>query len=210
MGSGGGGGGQEPLPETEQERALAETTKGTWAHYTTDLRPLEDRWLADIRMDSGDKSMVASQTAAGIGSQYDKAQAETTGNMFAKNVDPSSGKFAGAMTGLGVSRGKATGAGVSRGVQAVDDATVQNLQSAVNVGRGQATEATADMGSIAGNAQREAISNADLRLRGDMADQERSEALAGTAASAAGFGLSKWQGGKLPDVSGKSKPAKAW
>jgi len=186
-------GGQDPIEETEQERALAEVTKGQWAHYTTDLRPLEDRWLKDLRMDSGDKSMVASQTAAGIGSQYDKAKAETTGNMFTKQVDPSSGKFVGAMTELGVSRGKATGAGVSRGVQAVDDATVQNLQNAVSIGRGQAAESTAEMGSIAGNAQREAMSNADLRLRGDMADQDRSESLGSTAMSAAGFGLSKWK-----------------
>lgn len=210
MGSGGGGGEAQPIPETEQEKALAEVTKSQWEHYKTNLRPFEDRWLADMRTDAGDKAMVTGQTAAGIGTQFDKAQEGAERGMFAKNIDPSSGKFVGAMSGLTQEKAKAVGAGTTRAGQAVDDLTVQNLQNAVNIGRGQAVEATADMGSLAGNAQKEAIFNTDLQLRKDQGDQDRAQTLGATGMSAAGFGLSKWNGGKLPPVSGASKTAGSW
>lgn len=207
MGSGGKTPDAQPIPETEQEKALAETMKGQWAHYTTDLRPLEDRWLATLKTDAGDKAMVAGQTAAGIGNQFDKAQEGMTGGMFAKNIDPSSGKFVGAMNGLTMDKTKTVGAGTTKASQAVDDATVENLQNAVSVGRGQAVEATQGMGSLASKAQGDAIANTNLTLRSDMADQERSEALAGTAMSAAGLGLKKFNPVKL---SGGTKTAGSW
>lgn len=210
MGSGGGGE-AKPIEETAQEKALAETMLGGWNHYKNDLRPYEDKWLADLRTDAGDKAMVAGQTAAGVSTQFDKAQEGTERNMFANNIDPSSGKFIGAMGGLTQERTKAVSAGTTRASQSVDDLTVQNLQNAVNVGRGQATEATAGMGDLAASAQKETIFNTDLQLRKDQGEQDRAQALGATAMSAAGFGLSKWGGGgKLPPASGTSKPAGSW
>ena len=206
-------GGETPeVQETEQERALTEVTKSQWDHYQTNLRPFEDKWLADLRTDAGDKAMVTGQTAAGIGTQFDKAQEGAERSMFAKNLDPSSGKFVGAMAGLTKDRAKAVSAGTTRAGQAVDDITVQNLQQAVNVGRGQAAESTADLGSIAGDAQRESMFNADLQVRRDQGDQDRSQTLGATTMSAAGFGLSKWDKGKgkLPEVSGNTKTAGSW
>jgi len=191
------GGGSNEVGETSQEIELSKIANEQWQEYQTRFKPFEDEWISNIRLDEGDQANMAGQVNAGVGSEFDKAQAAAEKSSFSAGMDPSSGRYKAAVGGLTLRRGVAGGKALGLTSQAVDDQTYQGLQQAVAMGRGQSAEATRDMTSLAYDATGKAISDEKNR-------QDSRSTWASSAMSAAGMGLAGWKkaaGGSFsPDV----------
>lgn len=179
-------GGSDEVKETAQEQALAQISKEQWNQYQERFVPFENEWIKNVRMDSGDQAKMAGQVNSAVGSEYDKAAGEVAREQFAAGIDPSSGAYKAAMSGMSVGRGEATGKAKGVASQAVDDQTYIGLQNAIAMGRGQAAEAGRDMTTLAYDATGKAISDAKNK-------QDTRQTWVSSGMSAAGAGLSGWQ-----------------
>jgi len=144
-----GGGGNREMPETAQEKALADVASREWNRYQDVYVPLENMWLKDIRPSTADYSNVASEASGAIGLRADQAQAGLQRGLFSQGAAPGSGKFLESTGSLNRERGLSSGRAMTAGTQLVDDSLYQGLGQAVAVGRGQATEAIGGLGDIA-------------------------------------------------------------
>lgn len=179
-------GGDNEIKETAEEKALAKISAEQWNQYQERFRPFEDQWIADTKMDAGDQAKMAGQVNAGVGAAFDERQATAETANFNAGMDPSSGRFKAAVSGLSEQRGTATAKATTAASQAVDDQTYQGLQSAVAMGRGQSAEALRDMTSLASDATAAAIGDAQNA-------QNTRSSYASSAMTAVGMGLAGWK-----------------
>jgi hypothetical protein len=200
----------EKIEETEQERALAQVAHAQWTRYKEVLAPFEDKYLADLRTTDVDRARVAGQTAAGVRQQFDEGRAGMERDMFAAGVNPNSGKFQAAQSGLNTAQGATVGSATGRATQAADDLTYQNLQNAVRMGRGEALQATRGMSDLARDAAGEAAHTAGLQTRYNLgvadANNRFREGLVSSGFSAAGMGLAGWGGKPMDAAPYKQRP----
>lgn len=157
----GGGGGSNEIKETSQEKAAAEIAMKEWNRYQDIYVPLENAWMDDIRVTAEEKAKIAGEAGGMVTKRYDDAQASLSA--------PGSGKFNSNLTTLNVERGKTAGRSMATASQLADDQHYAGLQAAVNVGRGQATDAQLGMSDLAAQSVKDATSDAvaDWRSRDD-------------------------------------------
>jgi hypothetical protein len=177
--------GDKKVKETSQEKENATITKETWNRYQEVLGPFEQEWKTSLRTDEGDQALMAGQVASGVSSEYDKIAESEKQQQFSAGMDPSSGAYKAAMSGLSRDRGVDTGKAQSVADQAVDDQTYQGLQQSIRMGRGQSVDAMRDMTSLAYDAAGKAIS--DRKNKNDT-----SQSWVSSGMSAAGMGLAGW------------------
>jgi hypothetical protein len=186
-------GSDNEVKETAQEREIATISKEQWNQYQTRFKPFEDEWISNIKTDAGDQELMAGQVASGVSDEYDKQAGAEQQQQFSAGMDPSSGAYKAAMSGLSRDRGADTGKAQAIAGQAVDDQTYQGLQQAISMGRGQAAEATRDMTTLAYDATGKAIS--DRKNKNDTTQSWVSSGM-----SLAGAGLAGWSNRKKSNL----------
>lgn len=150
-----GGGGDTEVKETSQEKELARIATEEWARYEETFKPLEDEWLSGITADStNDKAKVGGVVAGEVANQYDYAQTASDDNALASGENVNSGGFK-----KGLSRAEDTGIALTRANLGVDASKTSKLMNAINVGRGQASEAQSTLTDVAGDAASDTIND---------------------------------------------------
>jgi len=148
-----GGKGSNEVKETAHEKELARIATEQWERYETTFKPLEDEWIAGITADTtNDKANIGGMVAGKIGQQYDEAQAAKDKGDLASGMNVNSGTFK-----QGLSRGEDTGKALTRTNIGVDTRQVGEISNAINVGRGQASQAQASLTDVANQATTEAM-----------------------------------------------------
>jgi len=182
-----GGGGE--IQETQAQRDSAQVAAERYNDFTTRYIPLENKYNSDVTggdvvngswVDNGTtaikQNVVAGRVNADLASQDNGAipvgQINRIGSLVAGESVP-----------------KAAAAGASAMYNAksqVRDAQVAGMQSAINVGSGQAASAIQGMGAIASNAADAAQADAESSFAKDSAVQGAIGSGIGAGAAAAG------------------------
>lgn len=152
----GGGSKDNSIPETEEERALAEVARAEFDRHQREFVGLENKFIKDAKATEGDYQQATGKAATIVKQDLSKGMA---GLQRAPGMPGSSPK-AGAELDLTI-RGAETAANAESGAaRNVQDTEADNLQAAINLGRGQAAGAVRGMGSAATSAAGDAINEA--------------------------------------------------
>jgi hypothetical protein len=189
----GKGGGSSEVKETSQERELAMISNEQWGQYQSRFVPFENEWIKDIPVTYSEKARATGQTAGEAGLQSGQLRQGIMQSQMNRGINPNSGQFQGALSSAANKGGIASGRAQIGVNQAMGDQYYQGLQSAINIGRGQAGEAMQDTASLAKGATNTAISDA-------YAKQNSADSIKSSAASIAGMGLSAWNNTKVPTI----------
>lgn len=146
-----GGSGNTDIKDTEDQKALAQIANERWQRYKTTYRPIEDKTLEDIQQINNAQHMQqATQAAqAATRSSFGQAIATDLGQRMASGVNPNSGAFNAAIDTDNRRMAQAESDTVNKTQQSLDDQKVAGLQTAINMGSGQATEALAGLSNVA-------------------------------------------------------------
>lgn len=187
------GGGDNEVPETEEERALAQVSAQEWNHYVTEFSPLMDKYISDMRATDADYMDAGGTASMATSRAFSDAGENLTKATTARGINPNSGSFAGAHSGLAADRATTGAAAVSDAKTATRDRQDHGLMSAVLMGRGEAAQAVGGMGDIARGSVRDATNSANNAFQTRSSNQYAVGAIGGAAAR--GYGL----GGKSAD-----------
>ena len=189
-----GGGGDNKIDETEQQRALADVAMRRWQDYQQNFRPFENDFMRDIdRLNSEDSYRRAANVgAAAVNSEFSNAINQSAVRLGAAGINPQSGLFRGELDKLERQKAKVKADTMNQSQVSQQDRYAQGLQNVVAMGQGQAGEAMAGFGDIAGNANRYARNEA----RNDMSNRLDNQAAAGMGVGiGARYGLNYLDGG---------------
>ncbi|AJE04674.1 hypothetical protein [Geobacter pickeringii] len=164
---------------TAQQRALSDIAAQQFNNYMTTYRPFETKYIADIQGNDAGRQ----ERAAGI------ANANVAGKPSAiTGMDPTSGRFMGAVSGSTTTTANATGNAVTGARQAIQGQTLAAQQGLVNLGQGKAAATQSGMETLASNASRSAINDAYL----DINNQRFTNNMIGSGIGAAAYGAKKY------------------
>lgn len=175
------------VKETAQEAALARVAAEQWNDYQAKYKPFENSYMKDVLADTkGREEKVQGMVSA------DVAQKMSSNT---RTVDPNKAGSLGAKQSM--DRASALSKGQVVGAQSIRDQQTGAMQTLIDMGRGQATQAQDGMGSLAVNATNTAINDAATR-------QQNRAATGNLIGSAIGAGASMYgslSAPKLPDTS---------
>lgn len=143
-----GGGGQSQATADAYSAMQAEIARDQWDRYKQVYAPLEDRLVGEA-MDYGQPwryDAAASQAAATVNQQYDKARQQM---QRTPGLDPSSGAYTAALAGLEMNRAASSAGAQNLARKQVDDTAYARKHTAVGLGKGLDTAASSALGGLA-------------------------------------------------------------
>mgnify|MGYP005850792897 CR=1 FL=1 len=178
--------------ETAEEKAFADVSRKRWEHYKNTYRPLENKFIDSVDEQNSEGSF---QFARGNAASSTRAAFETTregqrDNLQKSGVNPNSGKYKTEVAGLADAEARSSADTQGRAQTSQQDDYIRGVQNVQAIGRGQATNAQAGMGNMAGIAQREAASDARNEFNDRAARNSAVGSVVGTGAVLANQGLS--------------------
>lgn len=178
-----GKGGSTEVKETAQEKAAAEVANKQWALYTNELRPFENMFIEDVESlnDESKYDNIAGATNLQYQQQFVKAREQTAQALTSQGVDPSSGKFKGALDDLTQNQVAGQIDTTNRAQTSQQDKYISGLQDVTALGAGQKAEALSGFQSIANASGQRAAQDAQTAL----SNQNATRGLVGTALGAA-------------------------
>ena len=161
---------------TEDMRASAEVSAAQWNDYQTRFAPFEQKFMDDVTRDSGNTlNTIKGQVNADLQQKVAASGGPTAG------FDPSRGD------GMSVTAvGKGLSAGFNAAQKGVGDQQVQNLNTVVGMGRGQAVEAVGGLSDLAVSSGQTALTRSISDATESMNERGARMQLAGQALGTAG------------------------
>lgn len=175
----GKGGGSTEVKETSQELAAAEIAGKQWTLYQNELKPMENLFISKVdNMNNASKYDDAAGTVnLGYQQEFGKARQQAATELAASGVDPSSGKFQGALQTLQSDQVAGQIDTTNRAQTSQQDKYVAGLQDVVAMGAGQKADALSGYSNIANQSLSKATSDAQKSL----SDRQAIGQLVGTA-----------------------------
>jgi len=162
--------GKSDVPETAQEKALADVSIAKWNDHQTRIVPLENK---EIELANRSPEAATMKAAGAVNADMQQASSGTQGN-------PNTGAAVSSTPALSVAS-KAAQAQVNA-AQTVQDQHASALGNIVNMGQGKSAAATAGFETAASNASSQAITNAQINQADNQSYAGAAASLAGTAA----------------------------
>lgn len=161
-----GGSPDTDIDETPEEKMLAQVAMEQWKHYGDTFYDVENEYMDMVSNLQSDavQNFQQGQAAATAQGAFSDTLTEAKG-LFGQGIDPSSGRFSGAVTTAGLQLGMDS-AGAQNDVAAglrQDYAT--GLQNIVNIGLGESTEALQGFSDMASDAAEEEILDAQIEAQ---------------------------------------------
>ena len=183
------GGGASSVEETAAEKEAAAVAKEQWDLYKSELSTYENLFMDKVDKLNSEQQYqdIAGDTNLSYQSQFGQARDNAATSLASAGVDPTSGKYQAAMDNITGQQVTGQIDTTNRAQSAQADKYVAGLQDVVSMGQGQKAEALSGFGSIAGNAQNKAISDASTA-------QANKNATAGAVGAVAGAGLRVFAG----------------
>ncbi len=196
-----GKGGSNEIKETEAQKAAAGVAMEQWDLYKNDLQQYEDLFMDKVDNLNSEQQYdkLAGTAALGTAQAFGEARAGLADSMAAGGVDPTSGKYQGAMGDLETDQALSQTDTTNRAQSSQQDMYVAGLKDVVSIGAGQKAESLAGMGDVANTSLRKAVSDAQTSFQ----DKQATAGLVGTlAGGATAYGLGQL---KAPAVVGSKK-----
>lgn len=154
-------GSKDKVEETPEEIALAEIAMERWNDYKQRFIPVENQAISDV-MGESETSSEFGPGMANIASQSQFSQLEpaVASGLVRRGARPGSGAFEGGMIGLGLDRTASSAQGQANALGLQRTQNLQNMQTLINMGQGQATGALSGLGDAASFANQQAILDA--------------------------------------------------
>nr|WP_299241365.1 hypothetical protein [uncultured Halomonas sp.] len=196
----GGGGGDNDIEDTPEQRYLAQVAAEKWNYAQQELAPLEQAYMDDVNAMTGESRMDY------IKGQASQGQLQATGEMMGQatqqlergGIDPSSGRFQTAMSGLSLGAAQSGGETMGRGQFDQENQQIKGIQNIVAMGNGQQTQAQAGLSGVASQASADARasavdsynrSSANLQLLGNVAGAGARYGIQGMNSQPTGLGM---------------------
>ncbi|WP_145517428.1 hypothetical protein [Yersinia mollaretii] len=161
-----GGSGSTEIKETVHERAAAEIAQKQWALYLDELKPMEDLFISQVdNLNHHDQySARAGTVNLGYQQAFGAGRQQTATALAAGGVDPSSGRFQGALRD--VQRDQIAGQmdTTNRAQVAQQDKYTAGLQDVMAMGAGQQADALSGYRNIASHSLSKATEDAQQAL----------------------------------------------
>lgn len=181
----GGKRGSTEVKETQQEKAAADVALKQWNLYQNELKPFENMFMEDVESlnDQSKYDNLAGSTNLQYQQQFGQARQQAAQQLTSAGVDPSSGKFAGALDNLTQNQVAGQIDTNNRAQTSQQDKYVAGLQDVTALGAGQKAEALSGFQSIANASGQRARQDAQTALSNQQAMQGLVGAGLGAAAS---------------------------
>lgn len=178
-------GGSSEVKETAQEKAAAEVANKQWNLYQTELKPFENMFIERTEglNDAGEYDKIAGETNLQYQQAFGNAREQSAQALTSQGVDPSSGKFQGAMDDLTQDQVAGQIDTTNRAQISQQDKYIAGLQDVAALGAGQKAEALAGFQSIASASGQKAQQDA-------IRSQQENQATAGLVGTALGAAAS--------------------
>ena len=157
-------GGTPSVKETQYEKELAKVYAEQWGYYKSNIVPIENKVIAKAHKanDSSTYNKISADSNIGYQKSFSSANKQTLKNLTASGVDPSSGKFKGAVSSLSDMEGSVSSDAKSRSQVAGQERYIDKMSNVVAMGQGQAQSSVASLNDIAVNSQRKAYNDASI------------------------------------------------
>lgn len=169
----------DQIEETSAEKTSAEIAAEQWAQYQTDYRPFEAKWIADVTAPTATRE-------AKVGGQVNADIAQKVGALPAPGVDPRRLANTADDPTAKISANAQALAG-----QKVKDQRLTGMQTVVDLGMGQKSDAQLSTEGLAANSVNKAISDASY-------DRSMNNAYVNGAMGALGAGAAIYKNWRTP------------
>lgn len=201
--SGGGGSSDNTIKDTPEQRHLAQVAAEKWNFAQERLAPLENQYMESVSQMTDDDRMSYIRGRTMQSQQQTTSQAfQQTGQQLQQGgIDPSSGRYQGAMSGVAMDGAEVGGETLGRAQFEQENQQIQGLQNIVAIGQGQAGQAQTGLAGLADQSASDARSaatnkfnrrSANLQLLGQVAGAGTAYGLDSLGGSTQGLGM---QGG---------------
>lgn len=190
----GGGGGDSTVKDTPEQRYLAQVAAEKWNFAQEKLAPLENAYMESVNQmtDAGHMSYIRGRTMQAQ-QQAGSELADQAGQQLQQGgIDPSSGRYQGAMTGLNLDLAQSGGETLGRAQFEQENQQIQGMQNIVAIGQGQAGQAQAGLAGLADQSAADARQSAANQFNRRSANLQLLGQVAGAGAA---YGLDNWGGG---------------
>lgn len=197
--SGGGGGGDNTVKDTPEQRELAAVAAEKWNFAQEELAPLENAYVEQVGQmtDPSRMSYIRGRTMQ----SQQQAASEVTGQAGLQlqqgGIDPSSGRYQGAMTGLNLDLAQGGGETLGRAQFEQESQQIQGMQNITAMGQGQSGQAQAGLAGLADQSAADARSSATSAFNRRSANLQLLGQVAGAGTS---YGLGGMGGGQSTNM----------
>lgn len=183
------GGGRDEPEETEASKAAAEIANKQWNIYQTDLKPFEDKFIQRVDGFNSKQNMdrVKQDVAVNHNQEFTKAREGLNQSLLSAGIDPSSGKYQGAMNQLTQDQALTQADTINRVQSTEQDKYLAGLSDVVAMGDGQKGQALAGISDSANNSLRKSVADAQSSFNEHAAMANTIGTVAGASAA---YGLS--------------------
>lgn len=194
------GGGSDKPKDTPEQRNLAAVAAEKWNYSQKNLAPLQNQYMEYVdQMDSTqNKDYIRGRTLQGQNQAHGGASEELHKGLATGGIDPSSGRYQGAMNDMSTDMGVSGGENLGRALFEQDGQKIMGLQNIVAMGDGQATKAQSGMSGLAQQSVSNNISNAKNSFNRRSANLQLVGNVAGAATA---YGMNGGGGGGAPGAS---------
>jgi len=169
---------KKPKP-TAEERELERVSVATWNDYTARFRPAEAALAKKAQLTSGERARVTGEVSADVGAAFKGLTRSTVSSGEQAGADVSSGKTKLSLAADADAAGQAQGLGQATAITGAEIDEDQQGVRIASLGRGLASDATADLSRGARRATSLALAKSQARF-------ETNQALVTGVASVAG------------------------
>ncbi len=159
------GGGDNEIKDTPQQQYLASVAADTWNFSQQELKPLQAAYMDQVESmkDPARKDFIAGKANLGQQAAFSSGVEQITEGASSRGLDLNSGKMKGALVDMATGAAESGGQVSAQGKFSQDSQYIKGLQSVVDIGSGQQTQAVAglaDVAQVAGqNARADAMDN---------------------------------------------------
>ncbi len=151
-------GGSKGVPETPEEIELAQIASERWEDYKQKFIPVENQAISDVTKEFDNPSEFGANVAnTSTQMAFSPVEASMARGLTTRGAGPGSGAFTGGIVGLNTDRAASSGLGQANAYGVQRTQNLQNMQSLINMGQGQAGSGLSGLGDAATLAQRNAF-----------------------------------------------------
>ncbi len=137
----------KPKP-TAQEQAEAEIAYKDWERYKAKFLPYEKRYIKDVMTFEREKPSMVRAGLGAVPAEFWPTFRQAKRSLFQQGIDPTSGRFAKAMGGIGVGAAQ-TAADVGVGIKnMVRGRKMTGMENVLGIGRNLAGQSTANLSRL--------------------------------------------------------------
>lgn len=181
-----GSNGDGEVKETAEEQALAKIAAEQWNIHQSKFVPMENEFIKDVQQTPDDYAYAEGVGASRVQGESSDAVKSYQKVIQSSGAQPGSGKAISAMSGLAAKTGASGAETVTNAHNAVDGLHNRGLMAAVQMGRGQATDAQLGLSKVASDASRNEVNDGYNRFTEGAANQQ-------AVGQAAGIGLRAYE-----------------